>query len=250
MNDKTRSVYSWMTVWALILCTLAWGFLFHSRGSKTRKSHSSASAGALPPKGALETPPSGTQRADDTGEHPSQEIAFIPSKGGFSGTVRLKPDESAVLSYAELAPGMYRAVIITPETQADGKINLKTRLLRMTEKDASREDIKDIFPDIFEIERQGALNKRRLDDFLTSTTNDNKAQVSEIPSMVTEPGQSTGIALSGSNDDGSPFNDGKALMLSIAPKPRGDSGGFDLKYDLKHLEPQPSDTPGVLMAPR
>jgi hypothetical protein len=196
-------------------------------------------------------PPAGTQGADDKRDQPSPQRFVDLSKGGFSGTVRLKRDESAVLSYSELAPGMYGAVIITPELQPDGKVDLKTRLVRMTERDASGENFTGILPDAFEIERQGALNKQRLDDFLAATTKQEDAEVSEMSSQATKPGEGTGFVLNGTNKDGSPFNDGKGLMLMMTPEPLEDSGGFDLKYNLNHLEPQSSDTPGgVFMAPR
>ena len=34
--------------------------------------------------------------------------------------IRLKPDESAVLGYWEIAPGINRMVIVTPETKFEG----------------------------------------------------------------------------------------------------------------------------------
>jgi hypothetical protein len=238
MKDKSHSAKFWLVAWALILCAIAWGILFFSWGSKTEKAHPLASAAASPRRPAA-TPP--TTRSDDATDPPSLPLLTIPSKGGFSGTVRLKRGESAVLAYSELAPGMYQAVIISPELQPDGKVNLKPRLVRMTEEEISHKGVKDLFPDIFEIERQGVLSQQQLNDFLASTAKDGKARASEVPAMITQPGEGMGFALSGTNEDGSPFNDGKALMLSMTPEPLGDSGGFDLKYDLNHLDPPASN---------
>lgn len=237
MKKKNRSVYAWMIASALFLCALGWGIFLLTSAAEEKKLQ--PEAGVVSSKRPSNARPE-RDEMPDKGQAALPQFITLDSKNTWSGTLRLKPDEAAILSYSELAPGMYGAVIITPELEPDGRINLKTRFLRMTEEDALRGDNKGMFPDFFEIEHQGVLKRERVDQFLASTANNESAHVREMPPMITNSGEGTSTVLSGSNRDGTPFNDGKGLMLAMTPQALGNEGGVDLKFDMRHLDPQSS----------
>lgn len=67
--------------------------------------------------------------------------------------MRLKPGESAVLGYWEIAPGMNGMTIVTPE----GHVKMTAKLLHLSDAAVSDADTHDLFPYIFNFENYSAI---------------------------------------------------------------------------------------------
>ena len=154
---------------------------------------------------------------------PEQPIRYTRSGG-----VRLKPGESAVVSFLEIAPGMNGMLIVTPELQTDGKVSLNVRLVQITDEAVERAKGNDLLANMFDVERYGAVGQKRLDDFLSASKDAEGMRTSTMPAMTTNAGGYTGFNLAGWNQDGSP------VLLMMHPKVLPDGQGFDLDLDFRH----------------
>lgn len=145
------------------------------------------------------------------------------------GKIRLKPGESAVLGYWEISPGMNGMAIVTPETTPQGYVEMRTKLLHLSDDAVSDADAKDLFPDIFEFENYSAIASERLRGLQIALQSTRGVDMLTTPTVVTLPGQHASISIGNSNES--------TLSLSLQADPLPDDGGYDLSLELQRQEP-------------
>ena len=144
------------------------------------------------------------------------------------GKIRLKPGESAVLGYWEIAPGMNGMAIVTPETTPEGQVKMTSKLLHLSDDAVSDADAKDLFPDIFDFENYSAIAPERLRGLQDALQSTRGVDMLSMPSLVSQPGQRAMISIGNSNES--------TLSLSLQADPVGDDGSYDLSLELQHQE--------------
>ena len=145
------------------------------------------------------------------------------------GKIRLKPGESAVLGYWEIAPGMNGMAIVTPETTPEGHVKMTSKLLHLSDDAVSDADAKDLFPDIFDFENYSAIASERLRGLQSAIQSTRGVDMLSMPSLVSQPGQRAMISIGNSNES--------TLSLSLQADPLPDDGGYDLSLELQRQEP-------------
>ena len=151
-----------------------------------------------------------------------------PLKISSKGKVRLKPGESAVLGYWEIAPGMNGMAIVTPETTPEGHVKMSAKLLHLSDAAVSDAAAHDLFPDIFDFENYSAIGPERLSDLQTSLQETRGVDMLSTPTVVSLPGQQASISIGNSNDF--------MLSLGLQADPIAEDGGYDLSLDLQRQE--------------
>lgn len=187
---------------------------------------------ALQPKPGLASKPdekpstSGSAPAEPKAEKPSaaRKLLKIASKG----RVRLKPGESAVLGYWEIAPGMNGMAIVTPETTPEGYVRMTAKLLHLSDDAVSDADAKDLFPDLFDFENYSAIDSERLRGLQNALQNTRGVDILSMPTLVSQPGQRAMISIGNSNES--------TLSLSLQADAVADDGGYDLSLELQRQE--------------
>jgi len=159
-------------------------------------------------------------------EKPS--AARKPLKIASKGRVRLKPGESAVLGYWEIAPGMNGMAIVTPETTPEGYVRMTATLLHLSDDAASDADAKDLFPDIFDFENYSAIDSERLRGLQDALQSTRGVDMLSMPSLVSQPGHRAMISIGNSNES--------TLSLSLQADAVADDGGYDLSLELQRHE--------------
>lgn len=151
-----------------------------------------------------------------------------PLKISSKGKVRLKPGESAVLGYWEIAPGMNGMAIVTPETTPEGHVKVTAKLLHLSDAAVSDAEAHDLFPDIFDFENYSAIGQQRLRELQSSLQNTRGVDMLTTPTVVSHPGQQARISIGNSNDS--------TLSLGLLADPVPEDGGYDLSLDLQRQE--------------
>lgn len=151
-----------------------------------------------------------------------------PLKISSKGKVRLKPGESAVLGYWEIAPGMKGMAIVTPETTPEGHVKMTAKLLHMPDAAMADADAHDLFPDIFDFENYSAIGPERLRELQSSLQNTRGVDMLSTPTVLTRPGQQASISIGNSNDS--------MLSLGLHAAPVTEDGGYDLSLDFQRQE--------------
>lgn len=144
------------------------------------------------------------------------------------GKVRLKPGESAVLGYWEIAPGMNGMAIVTPETTPEGHVKMTAKLLHLSDAAVSDAEANDLFPDIFDFENYSAIGSERLRELQSSLQKTRGVDMLSTPAVVSHPGQQASISIGNSNDS--------MLSLGLRADPVAEDGGYDLSLDLQRQE--------------
>lgn len=145
------------------------------------------------------------------------------------GKIRLKPGESAVLGYWEIAPGMNGMAIVTPETTHEGHVKMTSKLLRLSDDAVSDADAQDLFPDIFDFEIYGAIGPDRLRGLQSALQSTRGVDMLSMPGLVSHPGQRAMISIGNSNES--------TLSLRLQADPVADDGGYDLSLEFQRQEP-------------
>ena len=145
------------------------------------------------------------------------------------GKIRLKPGESAVLGYWEIAPGMNGMAIVTPETTPQGYVEMRTKLLHLSDDAVSDAEAKDLFPDIFDFENYSAIAPERLRSLQKTLGSARGVDMLTTPTVVTLPGQHHIISIGTSNES--------TISLGLQADPVGEGGGYDLSLELQRQEP-------------
>ena len=152
-----------------------------------------------------------------------------PLRIASKGKVRLKPGESAVLGYWEIAPGMNGMAIVTPETTPEGHVKMTAKLLHLSDDAVSDADAKDLFPDIFDFENYSAIDPERLRGLQEALQSTRGVDMLSMPGLVSQPGQRAMISIGNSNES--------TLSLSLLADPVGNDGSYDLSLEFQRQEP-------------
>ncbi len=151
-----------------------------------------------------------------------------PLKIASKGKIRLKPGESAVLGYWEIAPGMNGMAIVTPETTPEGFVRMTAKLLHLSDDAVSDADAKDLFPDLFDFENYSAIGPERLRGLQDALQSTRGVDMLSMPSLVSQHGHRAMISIGNSNES--------TLSLSLQADPVGEGGGYDLSLELQRQE--------------
>jgi hypothetical protein len=144
------------------------------------------------------------------------------------GKVRLKPGESAVLGYWEIAPGMNGMAIVTPETTPEGHVKMAAKLLQMSDAAVADADAHDMFPDIFDFENYSAIGPQRLGELQSKLQSTRGVDMLSIPTVTSLLGQPASISIGNSG--------GPLLSLDLKADPVASDGGYDLSMGLQRQE--------------
>lgn len=155
-------------------------------------------------------------------------VARKPLKIASKGKVRLKPGESAVLGYWEIAPGMNGMAIVTPETTPEGHVKMTAMLLHLSDAAVADAEAHDLFPDIFDFENYSAIGPERLRELQSRLENIRGLDQLVTPTLFTPAGQRAAISIGNSNDS--------MLSLGLQADPIAEDGGYDLSLDLQRQE--------------
>jgi hypothetical protein len=202
----------------IVICLIA---LWLMRTAFQPKEPVSASKGAIVPQTSLSAP------TPTKAEEPP--AARKPLKIASKGKIRLKPGESAVLGYWEIAPGMNGMAIVTPETTPEGYVEMRTKLLHLSDDAVSGAHARDLFPDIFDFENFSAIDPDRLRGLQNAIQSTRGVDMLSMPSLVSQPGQRAMISIGNSHES--------MLSLSLQADPVGEDGGYDLRLELQRQEP-------------
>jgi hypothetical protein len=107
---------------------------------------------------------------------------------GSSIRARLRPGETAVMGYCEIAPGKLGASLVTPEVREDGTVSLQIMTIEVSDTMDLRTRAHDIFPDIFDIEKSGVVSRERKSELLRELLKSESAKTVSYPRMVSHPG--------------------------------------------------------------
>ncbi len=159
---------------------------------------------------------------------PKAQAVRQPLKISSKGTLRLKPGESAVLGYWEIAPGMNGMAIVTPETTPEGHVKMAAELVQMSDAAVSNTDAQDLLPDIFDFENYSAITPGRLRELQDSLQSTRGADMLTTPTVLTLPGQQASISIGQGG--------GSSLSLGLRASPVVEDGGYDLSIELQRQE--------------
>lgn len=172
--------------------------------------------------------PSASPSAPTSPKAEKAPAARKPLKISSRGKVRLKPGESAVLGYWEIAPGMNGMAIVTPETTPEGHVKMTAKLLHMPDAAVSDAEAHDLFPDLFDFENCSAIGPERLRELQTALQTTRGVDVLSTPALLSRPGQQASISIGSSNES--------MLFLGLQADPVADDGGYDLSLELLRQE--------------
>jgi len=201
----------------IVICLIALRLM---RTAFQPKEPVSASKVATVPQTSLSAPTPAKAEKPPAARKPLQ----ITSKG----KIRLKPGESAVLGYWEIAPGMNGMAIVTPETTPEGHVKMTSKLLHLSDDAVSDADAQDLFPDIFDFENYSAIDPQRLRDLQTKLQGTRGVDMLSTPTVLARPGQQASISIGNSNES--------MLSLGLRADLVAEDGGYDLSLDLQRQE--------------
>ncbi|MBL9183457.1 MAG: hypothetical protein JNN17_15060 [Verrucomicrobiaceae bacterium] len=204
----------------LALCLIAFWLMRTAFQPQETKKPSSTPQVVAKPSTSVSTPtPPKVEKAP---------AARKPLKIASKGKVRLKPGESAVLGYWEIAPGMNGMAIVTPETTPEGHVKVTAKLLHLSDAAVSDAEAHDLFPDLFDFENYSAIGPERLRDLQSRLENIRGLDQLVTPTLYTPAGQRAAISIGNSNDS--------MLFLGLQADPIAEDGGYDLSLDLQRQE--------------
>lgn len=151
-----------------------------------------------------------------------------PLKIDSKGRVRLKPGESAVLGYWEIAPGMNGMAIVTPETTPEGHVKMTAKLLHLSDDAVSATELDDLFFNLNDFENYSAIDPERLRGLQDALQSTRGVDMLSMPTLLSHPGQRAMISIGDSNES--------TLSLSLQADPVADDGGYDLSLELQREE--------------
>jgi hypothetical protein len=201
----------------IVICLIA---LWLMRTAFQPKEPISASKVATVPQTSLSAPPPAKAEKPPAARKPLQ----ITSKG----KIRLKPGESAVLGYWEIAPGMNGMAIVTPETTPEGQVKMTTKLLHLPDAAVSDADVHDLFFNLNDLDNYSAIDPDRLHELQQSLQSTQGVDMLTTPTVETLPGQQASISIGNSNES--------TLSLNLQADPIVDAAGYDLSLELQRQE--------------
>jgi hypothetical protein len=204
----------------LVLCLIAlWLMRTAFQPKETKKPSSTPQVAASPPTSIWAPTPPKVEKAP---------AARKPLKIASKGKVRVKPGESAVLGYWEIAPGMNGMAIVTPETTPEGHVKMTAKLLHLSDAAVSDAEANDLFPDIFDFENYSAIGSERLRELQTALQSTRGVDMLSMPTVVSHPSQQASVSIGNS--------DGTLLSLDLKADAVASDGGYDLSMGLQRQE--------------
>lgn len=184
---------------------------------------------ALQPKEPVATPkvPTAKKASISTPIPPKAEkppAARKPLQITSKGKIRLKPGESTVLGYWEIAPGMNGMAIVTPE----GHVKMTTKLLHLPDAAVSDAEAHDLFFNLNDLDNYSAIDPDRLRGLQQSLQSTQGLDMLTTPTVVTLPGQQASISIGNSNES--------TLSLNLQADPIADAAGYDLSLEFQRQE--------------
>jgi hypothetical protein len=204
----------------LILCLIAFWLMRMAFQPKETKKPVSTPQVVTTPSAGISTPTS--PKVEKAPE------ARKPLKIASKGKVRLKPGESAVLGYWEIAPGTNGMAIVTPETTPEGHVKMTAKLLHLSDAAVVDAEIHDLFPDLLDFENCSAIGPERLRELQTSLQSTRGVDMLSMPTVLTRPGNPASMSIGNSNDS--------ILSLGLRADPVAEDGGYELSLDLQKQE--------------
>ena len=201
----------------IVICLIA---LWLMRTAFQPKEPVSASKVATVPRTSLSALPPPQAEKAPAARKPLQ----ITSKG----KIRLKPGESAVLGYWEIAPGMNGMAIVTPETTPEGHVKMTSKLLHLSDDAVATAELDDLFFNLNDFDNYSAIAPERLRELQEALQSTRGVDMLSMPSLVSQPGQRAMISIGNSNES--------TLSLSLQADPVGDDGSYDLSLELQRQE--------------
>lgn len=204
----------------LILCLIAFWLMRMAFQPKETKKPVSTPQVVTTPSAGISTPTS-----------PKVEkapAARKPLKIASKGKVRLKPGESAVLGYWEIAPGTNGMAIVTPETTPEGQVKMTAKLLHLSDAAVVDAEVHDLFPNLLDFENCSAIGPERLRELQTSLQSTRGVDMLSTPALLSRPGQQASISIGRSNES--------MLSLELQADPVSEEGGYDLSLELQRQE--------------
>jgi hypothetical protein len=149
---------------------------------------------------------------------------------GIKARVRVRPGETAVMGYYEIAPGHLGLTVVYPETREDGTVSLAIRSVELPDSADVRRAAQGILPDIFELEKAGAISQARLNELLRDILRDERVKSVAYPTLASRPGQPCVIKSLVSAPEAEPLGTTYAVQANALPG----AEGYDVSVDYHH----------------
>lgn len=229
-RSKAIDHWSWLL---LILLVLFLGFGVSSRLSPEKQ------AGVPKQRPAKRAPSSPVSKS------PPEDFAVLQDeepkvhRTGSSFRARLRPGETAVMGYHEIAPGKLGLSMVTLEARADGAdlaigeggtLGLQIQTFEMPDSISLRTHAQEALPDIFELEKTGVISKERRNELLRFMLKDETVKAVSSPRIAISPGMPC-IIRSGVTDPAVGFS---GISYAVQTNSILDAEGFDLSVDFEH----------------
>jgi hypothetical protein len=157
---------------------------------------------------------------------------------GSKARVRVRPGETAVMGYYEIAPGKLGLTMVTPTALEDGHVLLAMRTLEISDSEKFRSQAQDILPDVFDLERSGVISEKRMNELLRFIADNPDAKTVSYPRVSTAPGQTCSIE-NGVNGAGGVFTGVSYALQADSIQDGGE--GFDLSVDFNRSGKLPEE---------
>lgn len=148
------------------------------------------------------------------------------------GRVRLKAGETAVIGFWQFGKNSNGLVMVKPEAQSDGTMQLTSQIMRVTDATASDRAVHDLFPTPFELDQYAAMPPAETKAALAHLQQTQGADMMAMPRVHTLPGQRASIQIGEQAYDGS-MKRGITLDLTASSPAADGSIDLDLSLDLR-----------------
>ena len=180
---------------------------------------------------------SDVKREPETGEL-WQEILSAPSAEGMEplpfkvqGRVRLLPGQSAVVGFWQISPDTNGMAVVTPEVQADGSIQMKARMIHLTDAAVRDSALREMLPAPFDIEQYGSLDPDRLETMLAAAQDEAGVELVTMPRFATQAGREVSFQNRVSDGNGRPVA-GYRMDLTASDPTSDGSLDLDLRLEM------------------
>jgi hypothetical protein len=225
-RGKATDHWPWLVLLLLLLSVLSLGEFAWRDASPKEKSGS--------PKLRQASPKIGSSLAPSKFKEPSTSVLEAEQPKihhtGVKARVRVRPGESAVMSYFEIAPGLLGVTVVTPEAREDGTVSLQIRSVELPDTAASRNAAQEVLPDIFELERSGAISQARLNELMRSFLSNERIKTVAYPSLATSPGMECTIK----NVVNTPGAETTGFTYAVKADAVPGAEGYDVTVDYHH----------------
>jgi hypothetical protein len=158
---------------------------------------------------------------------------------GSSFRARVRPGETAVMGYHEIAPGKLGLSMVTLEARGDGTdlaigqgstLRLQLQTFELPDSAPLRTQAQEVLPDIFELEKTGVISKERRYQLLRFLLRNENVKTVSYPGMLINP-DTPCVIRNGVTDPAVGFS-GISYAVQANPVPGAEE--FDLSVDFEH----------------